>query len=217
MFIIGGKFCPVSNFTELHALPLAAHSYALLSGKPGPCHATINHLTSITSAKDPARTSPEPKSLLFFSVQILPTLLTAHTLAQMKYLSDHDMCLFLVLCGCTCDTRVCIFLMAVRWLLFLVSSKYFRAFNQLRKDEVRSQVQAVLQLKTSTKALARLHKQVHDMMRNIAESLQLWSRNLVLQENDINPPGVCSFYPSASFLVTSFIPQFLFSLLISNV
>ena len=98
-----------------------------------------------------------------------------------------------------------------------MSSKYFRAFNQLRKDEVRSQVQAVLQLKTSTKALARLHKQVHDMMRNIAESLQLWSRNLVLQENDINPPGVCSFYPSASFLVTSFIPQFLFSLLISNV
>ena len=31
IFSIGGKFRPVSNFTELHALTLAVHSYALLT------------------------------------------------------------------------------------------------------------------------------------------------------------------------------------------
>ena len=30
IFSTGGKFQPVSNFTQLHALPLAARSYALL-------------------------------------------------------------------------------------------------------------------------------------------------------------------------------------------
>ena len=30
IFSTGGKFRPVPNFTELHALTLAAHSYALL-------------------------------------------------------------------------------------------------------------------------------------------------------------------------------------------
>ena len=30
IFSSGGKFRPVPNFTELHALTLAAHSYALL-------------------------------------------------------------------------------------------------------------------------------------------------------------------------------------------
>ena len=32
IFSTGGKFQPVSNFTELHALTLAACSYALLLG-----------------------------------------------------------------------------------------------------------------------------------------------------------------------------------------
>ena len=32
IFSSGGKFWPVSNFTELHTLTLAAHSYALLLG-----------------------------------------------------------------------------------------------------------------------------------------------------------------------------------------
>ena len=31
IFSTGGKFRPVSNFTELHALTLAARSYALLT------------------------------------------------------------------------------------------------------------------------------------------------------------------------------------------
>ena len=34
IFSTGGKFWPVSNFTELHALTLAAHFYALLSYWP---------------------------------------------------------------------------------------------------------------------------------------------------------------------------------------
>ena len=38
-FSTGGKFCPVSNCTELHALTLAAHSYALLTTiKPWPLY-----------------------------------------------------------------------------------------------------------------------------------------------------------------------------------
>ena len=32
IFSTGSKFRPVSNFTELHALTLAAHSYVLLLG-----------------------------------------------------------------------------------------------------------------------------------------------------------------------------------------
>ena len=34
IFSTGGKFRPVSNFTQLHALTLAARSYALLSQLP---------------------------------------------------------------------------------------------------------------------------------------------------------------------------------------
>ena len=54
-FSTGGKFRPVSNFTELHALTLAAHSYALLPiYKTVSAHLLLTYLPTYPPTYPPA-------------------------------------------------------------------------------------------------------------------------------------------------------------------